>query len=44
MTREDLKYYRNNQEWIEGRLEYIKNYRETINHITNIISDMPYRN
>lgn len=43
MTREDLKDYRYNQEWIKGRLEYIEGYRTSINNITTVISDMPKR-
>ena len=40
MTREDLKDYKNNQKWIEGRLEYIEEYRT---NITAVLSDMPKR-
>ena len=31
MNREDLKSYRHNQEWIKGRIEYIEQYRTSIN-------------
>ena len=41
MTREDLKDYKHNQEWIRGRLEYIEEYKTSITNITSVISDMP---
>lgn len=41
MNRDDLKNYKYNQKWIEGRLEYLESYRESIIKITNILSDMP---
>ena len=41
MTREDLKDYKHNQEWIKGRLEYIEKYKTSITNITSVISDMP---
>lgn len=41
MTRDDLKDYKNNQEWIKGRLEYIEEYKTTITNITAVLSDMP---
>ena len=41
MTREDLKNYRNSEDWIKGRIEYIKEYQESITSIQNILSDMP---
>ena len=41
MTREDLKDYKYNQEWIKGRLEYLEEYRTSITNITSILSDMP---
>lgn len=43
MTREDLKDYKHNQEWIKGRLEYIEEYRTSITNITAVLSDMPKR-
>lgn len=43
MTREDLKDYKHNQEWIKGRLEYIEEYRASITNITAVLSDMPKR-
>lgn len=43
MTREDLKDYKNNQEWIKGRIEYIKEYKTTINRLIKTVSDMPKR-
>lgn len=41
MTREDLKNYKYNQEWIKGRLEYIEEYKTSIVNITSVLSDMP---
>lgn len=41
MNREELKNYRYNQKWIEGRTEYIQQYKETINKLTATLSDMP---
>lgn len=41
MTREDLKDYKYNQEWIKGRLEYIEENRSTLDKITTTLSDMP---
>ena len=41
MTREDLKEYKYNQEWIKGRLEYIEEYKTSITKITTTLSDMP---
>lgn len=41
MTREDLRDYKNNQLWIEGRLEYIEEYKTNITNITTVLSDMP---
>lgn len=41
MTREDLRDYKNNQLWIEGRLEYIEEYKTSIVNITSVLSDMP---
>lgn len=43
MTREDLKDYRYNQNWIKGRLEYIEEYKTNITKITSVLSDMPKR-
>ena len=43
MTREQLKAYKNNQVWIEGRMEYIEEYKTGITKITTILSDMPKR-
>lgn len=43
MTREDLKDYKNNQEWIKGRIEYIEEYKTTINRLITTVSDMPKR-
>jgi DNA-directed RNA polymerase specialized sigma subunit len=41
MTREDLKNYKYNQEWIKGRLDYIEEYKSNITKITTTLSDMP---
>ena len=41
MNRENLKKYKYNQKWIEGRLEYIEEYRARLTKITNTLSDMP---
>ena len=41
MNREDLKKYKYNQKWIEGRFEYIEQYKATLTNITSILSDMP---
>ena len=41
MTREDLKDYKYNQQWIKGRLEYIEEYKSSITNISAILSDMP---
>ena len=41
MTREDLKNYKYNQEWIKDRQLYIEEYRASIEKITGTLSDMP---
>lgn len=41
MTREDLKDYKHNQEWIKERLEYIEELKSNITNITTVLSDMP---
>ena len=41
MTREDLKDYKYNQEWIKDRLAYIEEYKTTVTNITLVLSDMP---
>ena len=43
MNREDLKSYKNNQSWIEGRIQYIEEYKTSVTKITSILSDMPKR-
>ena len=43
MNREDLKEYKYNKEWINGRLEYIKEYKANMTSLTNAVSDMPKR-
>ena len=42
MNREHLKDYKNNQEWIKGRMEYIEEYKTNVTHITSVLSDMPH--
>ena len=41
MNRQDLKDYKYNQIWIEGRIEYLESYKANIEKITTTISDMP---
>lgn len=41
MTREDLKEYKYNQEWIKERFEYIEELKTNITNITTVLSDMP---
>ena len=41
MNRENLKNFKHNQEWIEGRFEYIEKYKASLTNITTILSDMP---
>lgn len=41
MNRKDLMEYKYNQIWIEGRLEYIENYKASIIKTTAVLSDMP---
>lgn len=41
MNRIDLKNYRYNQHWIQGRIEYIESYKSLINKLTSTISDTP---
>lgn len=41
MTREDLKNYKYNQEWIKDRLEYIEELKSTVTNISAVLSDMP---
>lgn len=43
MTREELKDYKHNQEWIKERLEYIEELKTSITNITAVLSDMPKR-
>lgn len=43
MTREDLKNYKYNQEWIKGRLEYIEELKSMVTNISATLSDMPKR-
>ena len=43
MSRDDLKKYKYNQKWINGRLEYIEEYESKINKLTSTLSDMPKR-
>jgi uncharacterized protein (UPF0305 family) len=41
MNKDDLKNYKYNQKWINGRLEYIEDYKARINKLTSTLSDMP---
>lgn len=41
MDRKELFNYRNNQEWIKGRRDYIEEYNSIITKITSTVSDMP---
>ena len=41
MDRRELFNYRNNQEWIKGRRDYIEEYNSIITKITSTVSDMP---
>lgn len=41
MNRQDLKDYKYNQEWIKGRINYIEEYKSSIEKTTTILSDMP---
>lgn len=41
MTREDLKTYKYNQEFIKDKLEYIEEQKATLYKITATINDMP---
>ena len=43
MNKNSLKIYRHNQRWINGRLEYIEEYKSRINRLTTVLSDMPKR-
>lgn len=40
MTRNDLKNYKYNQEWIQGRLDYIEEYKASIEKITTTLTDI----
>lgn len=41
MNRKDLKDYKYNHQWIKGRFEYLKEYKTSIESISNILSDIP---
>ena len=43
MNKEDLKKYKYNQKWINGRIEYIEEYKSRINRLTSTLSNMPKR-
>ncbi len=43
MTRDDLKNYRNNQIWIDGRIEYLESYRNNINKLSSVYYNTPKR-
>lgn len=44
MNRKDLKEYKFNQLWIEGRLEYIESYKESISSIKSSLSAVRIEN
>ena len=41
MTREDLKVYKYNQEFVNEQLEYIEEQKATLEKITSTLNDMP---
>ena len=41
LDREDLRKYKQNQEWIKDQTEYIEEQKSIINKLTATISDMP---
>lgn len=41
MTREQLKDYKYNKEYIKDRMDFVEEYSESINRLTSTISDMP---
>ena len=41
MNREDLKRYKNKQQWIKDQINYIETQKETVNRLNSILSDMP---
>ncbi len=43
MTRQDLKDYKYNKEWIKNQVEWVREQQQTINKLTSIIQDMPRR-
>ena len=43
MTKEDLKEYKYNKQYIKDRLEFIEEYRNNLNKLTNTLSNMPKR-
>lgn len=43
MTREDLKNYKDNKEYIKERIRDLEEAKEQITKMTAIISDMPKR-
>lgn len=43
MTREDLKDYKNNKEYIKEKMEDLIERGTEINHLTAILTDMPKR-
>lgn len=43
MTREQLKDYKYNKEYIKDRMDFVEEYSERINRLTATISDMPNR-
>lgn len=43
MNRQDLKDYRYNEIYIKRRIEYLREFRATIDNISVLVSDMPKR-
>lgn len=41
MTREQLKDYKYNKEYIKDRMDFVEEYSESVNRLTATISDMP---
>lgn len=41
MTKEELKEYKYNKEYIKDRMNFVEEYSENINKLTTTISDMP---
>lgn len=41
MTKEELKEYKYNKEYIKDRMDFVEEYSQNINKLTTTISDMP---